>query len=166
MLKKRGEYIVSSKIGKLVGIEADLNHMSQDKLEKYSRPVTAFITFRNELGREILLKLFKKETNWLNQKKNGLGGAFKVLNTELEVKEPPEPSIIKWENLYKDDWYQKKYKCKVYTFTLIIFILTITILAVLKGWIVGKNNALPPTIECNSEMIFHKDVYKKFAIND
>jgi hypothetical protein len=93
LLKKRGLLIKAEKYDDMRKINAKIDELNTKNLDKYNRPVTAFLTFENEEG----LNRCKSYSDVVTTDES-----FKhmesILGVKLEFEDAAEPTDIIWEN--------------------------------------------------------------------
>ena len=58
LLNERGAYVASGKLSKVPKINEKIHKLALEKKDEYTRPVTAFVTFERQEGKDRALKYF------------------------------------------------------------------------------------------------------------
>lgn len=80
-------------------INKKINTLKTKNLEKYNRPVTAFLTFENEEGLNRC-----RAYNDVVENDDQYSHYRTLLGEELEIKDASEPTDIIWENRHFTAW--------------------------------------------------------------
>ena len=101
LLKDRGAAIKYEDFNKMREINDKINEAKDDpvKLEKFYRPVTAFLTFENEEGLNRMAAY-----NELVESSDEYIGYDKLLGCPLDIDDASEPTDIIWENRHFTSW--------------------------------------------------------------
>lgn len=101
LLKERGEAIKYEAFDTMRAINERIDNARADpvKLEKFYRPVTAFLTFENEEGLNRMAAY-----NELIESSDEYIGYDKLLGCPLEIDDASEPTDIIWENRHFTAW--------------------------------------------------------------
>ena len=105
LLKKRGQTIKFEKYDAMRDINDQINLAKNDpeKLAKFYRPVTAFLTFENEEGLNRM-----GAYNELVETSSDYDGFEQLLGCPLEIDDASEPTDIIWENRHFTSWDRTK----------------------------------------------------------
>jgi hypothetical protein len=93
LLKQRGLLIKAEKYDAMRKINTKIDELNSKNVQKYNRPVTAFLTFENEEG----LNRCKAYTDVV-ENNDEFKHMEKVLDVKLEFEDAAEPTDIIWEN--------------------------------------------------------------------
>lgn len=146
LLQERGNHITRAEPLKVAEVDAKLNSMKIEHLERITRPVAAFITFETQEGFERAKELTGKK-NW---KDEIVSSEYTLLGEPLSMTQAPEPTNIIWEN--RDKSFQTKLKRKFIVVAIIIILLLGAFLAFyfLKRTTITNYRKYPPTTDCKS----------------
>ena len=101
LLKERGAAIKYENYDSMRSINERIDSARNDpvKLDKFYRPVTAFLTFENEEGLNRMAAY-----NELIETSDEYIGYDKLLGCPLEIDDASEPTDIIWENRHFTSW--------------------------------------------------------------
>ena len=101
LLKERGAAIKYEQYDEMRRINDKIDEARSDpvKLDKFYRPVTAFLTFENEEGLNRMAAY-----NELIETSDEYIGYDKLLGEPLEIDDASEPTDIIWENRHFTSW--------------------------------------------------------------
>lgn len=105
----------------------------------------AFVTFKYQEGREVCLTMFESEEDMLGRptyQKEPL----QINGEPLEVKEPPEPSIIIWENLEKTRKQILMRKAISYFVIFLMLCFVLYLFTFIRYYVVNTLNRFPKSI--------------------
>lgn len=123
LLKKRGEAIKFERWDEMRAINNKIDEIKTKNLEKFNRPVTAFLTFENEEG--------------LNRMKNYNDTVFSddqyeeyrlLLGEPIEYEDASEPTDIIWENRHFTYWDRLKRTLIVIGYVSIVLLISFVVI--------------------------------------
>ncbi|CDW71360.1 UNKNOWN [Stylonychia lemnae] len=142
LLKKRGLAIQQENYNKMREINMKIDHLKQKFLEKYNRPVTAFLTFENEEG--INRCIAYKQTVTANE----FIDIRTLLGQELNFKYASEPTDIIWENRHFTRWDRIKRTFIVVSCVLLLLSISFIIIFACSK-IANKAILKYPAVDCD-----------------
>jgi len=165
LLKKRGGYVASGKLHKVPELNAKIDELCKKNKAEYTRPVTAFVTFERQEGKDRCLKYFcdPKTTKQIevvdaiqnpgqvSEEQRVLEEVEKVLLREnIYCYSASEPSDILWENRHVT-WKRRKINQMIVCCLSIIFLIVMFFLFVwMKSLAVANMFRYPATTNCES----------------
>lgn len=183
LLKERGSYVASGKLSKVPKINEKIHKLCVEKKEEYTRPVTAFITFERQEGKDRALKYFadpkahRKIENVEDDDPDAVARRDReaevlaqvdraLLGSDIVCYSASEPTDILWENRHVT-WHRMKInQCIVLLLSILFLIAMFFLFVYMKALAVANMFRYPATTNCDSiESIFQDqfDLYPEYA---
>lgn len=165
LLKKRGGYVASGKLHKVPELNEKIDTLCKANKAEYTRPVTAFVTFERQEGKDRCLKYFAdpkttknievvdavQNPGQVSEEQRVLEEVEKVLLREnIYCYSASEPSDILWENRHVT-WKRRKInQMVVFCLSAIFLILMFFLFVWMKSLAVTNMFRYPATTNCAS----------------
>lgn len=132
ILRNRGMAIKNQQWNKVREIEAKINELKTNQLEKFNRPCSVFMSFENEEGVQRALKFQEVcESPETNPALKQLLYWFNDENVTVEIQPASEPSDIIWENRHFTP--RQRFRKSVITVNVIGFALFCSFITIFWG---------------------------------
>lgn len=187
LLKKRGALVAKGKFSKIPEINQKIQKLCLEKKAEYTRPVTAFITFERQEGKDRCLKYFadpkdKKKVETVDDANLDAQAAQgnveaqmleridrALLGKDIVCYSASEPSDIIWENRHVTVHRRNINKVIVCMLSAIFLLGMFYLFIILKALAVKNMYRYPSTTNCDSiESIFADQMgeYQSYAALD
>jgi len=184
LLKKRGALVAKGKFSKIPELNQKIQKLCLEKKAEYTRPVTAFITFERQEGKDRALKYFddpkaKRKIENVDNEQDEEAAARgdreaqlleqidrALLGRDIICYSASEPSDIIWENRHVTVHRRNINKMITCCISTLFLIGMFYFFIVLKAMAVRNMYRYPSTTNCDSiESIFENqmDIYQEYA---